>query len=88
MIVEIEFDRGGKAEANALDGLVFTFVGARAFAPGAPIRFAVVIGEQRRVLEGRCISSKRVDETRFAVRMRFVNLRREDKEALAAKIEN
>ena len=83
MIVEIELDGGEKAEARTFEGHILTFVSPRAFASGAPIGVAVVIGDGRRVLEGRSISSKRLEGGRFEVRMRFVNLRRDDRHALS-----
>jgi len=82
MTVEIELEGGEKAEARTFEGELLTFVSPRAFARGAPIRFAATIGEHRRAFEGRSIASRRVGGDRFEVRMRFVNLRREDRQAL------
>ncbi len=64
-----------------MDGNLLTLLSPRAFAPGAPIRFAI-LGEVERSFEGRTIASKRVEDGRFEVRMRFVNLRRPDRELL------
>jgi hypothetical protein len=82
VIVEIELDRGDKAEIDSLEGNMLTFRSPRAFPPGAPIRFIVMIDEHRRAFEGRSIGATRIEGDLFEVRMRFVNLRRDDREAL------
>jgi hypothetical protein len=70
------------AEARDFDGNQFTIWSPRAFAPGSPVRFVARFEEGERPLEGRAISSKRIDESQFEVRMRFVNLRRDDRQRL------
>ena len=77
---------GEEAEATAIDGNLLTLLSPRAFAPGAPIRFSTVDFEVERSLEGRTLGSKRVDAGHFEVRMRFVNLRREDRELLLQEL--
>jgi len=86
MTVEIELDRGDKAETRSFEGNILTFLSPRAFAPGAPIQFSAVVGDHRRAFEGRSLSSRRTGVDRFEVRMRFVNLSRNDREALLAAI--
>jgi hypothetical protein len=81
MSVKIRLDSGEEAEATAFDGNLLTLRSPRAFAPGAPIRFKTA-DESARPFEGRSIGSKRIDDQRFKVRMRFVNLRRSDRELL------
>jgi len=88
MTVEIDLDGGDKAEIRSFQGNILAFLSPRAFAPGAPIRFGAVIGDRRRAFEGRSIGSRREEGDRFEVRMRFVNLRRDDREALLAAIES
>ncbi len=44
------------------------------------------LGEAERSFEGRTIGSKRVEDGRFEVRMRFVNLRRADRELLLGEL--
>jgi hypothetical protein len=82
--MEIHLEGGERAEARTFDGSHLTFVSPRAFAPGAPIRFTARTDSAVRSFEGRAIGSKRVDEGRFEVRMRFVNLRRNDRSILSA----
>jgi len=77
--MEIRLEGGEGAEARTFDGSQLSFLSPRAFAPGAPIRFTVTTGGAVRGFEGRAIASKRVDDARFEVRMRFVNLRRDDR---------
>jgi len=83
MSVKIRLDSGEEAEARAFDGTLLTLWSPRAFAPGAPIRFTAATEGEARHFEGRTIGSKRVDDAGFEVRLRFVNLRREDRELLA-----
>jgi hypothetical protein len=78
-------ETGEEAEAVAFDGNLLKLRSPRAFAPGAPIRFKTTEDEPRS-LEGRTIGSKRVDDRCFEIRMRFVNLRRNDRELLLRKL--
>jgi hypothetical protein len=86
--VKVRLDTGEDAEARTFDGVVLTVWSPRAFAPGAPIRFSATTDGDTREFEGRTIGSKRVDDTRFEVRLRFVNLRRADRELLTARLGN
>ena len=79
--MEISLDSGERAATTAFDGRVLSFVSSRAFAPGSPISFRTELAGKTSAFEGRCIGSKRIDAARFEVRMRFVNLRRGDREA-------
>jgi len=88
MSLKIRLDSGEDAEARTFDGALLTLLSPRAFAPGAPIRFVLVLDGGERPFEGRTIGSKRVDEVRFEVRIRFVNLRRADRELLAGRLAN
>ena len=83
--MKLRLATGEEGEAIAIDGNLLTLLSPRAFAPGAPIQFST-LGEAERSFEGRTIGSKRVEDGRFEVRMRFVNLRREDREALQREL--
>jgi hypothetical protein len=85
--VKLRFDNGEEAEARAFDGNQFTLWSPRAFAPGSPVRFVARFEEGERPLEGRAIGSKRLDEHRFQVRLRFVNLRRDDRQRLLDQLD-
>jgi hypothetical protein len=74
-------ESGEEGEAMSFDGNTLTLLSRRAFAPGAPIRFSS-FGEVERSFEGRTLGSRRVDDGRFEVRLRLVNLRRADRELL------
>jgi len=80
--VKVRLESGEDADARHFDGNLLLVSSPRAFAPGSPMRFTATTGDGVRSFEGRAIGSKRVDEARFEVRMRFVNLRREDRELL------
>ena len=88
MSVKVRLDTGEDAEARAFDGAVLTVLSPRAFAPGAPIRFTAATDRDARNFEGRAIGSKRLENAHFEVRMRFVNLRRDDRELLAERLGN
>ena len=82
--MRFHLDDGEEAEARSFDGNIVTLLSPRAFAPGAPIRFTATTEEGVHHFEGRTIGSKRIDDARFEVRLRFVNLRRADRELLLA----
>ena len=84
--MKLRFDSGEEGEATSLDGNTLTMLSPRAFAPGSPIRFSVAPNDDSRSFEGRTIGSKRVDAERFEVRLRFVNLRRADREFLLQEL--
>jgi hypothetical protein len=75
-------DSGEVVEARSFDAGILTLLSPRAFAPGSPIRFSFVEEGLERPFEGRTLGSKRVDDLRFEVKMRFVNLRRADRALL------
>lgn len=84
--MKLRLETGEEGDATAIDGDVLTLSSPRAFAPGAPIRFSASSGETVRSFEGRTIGSKRIDDGHFEVRMRFVNLRRVDREWLLQEL--
>jgi hypothetical protein len=80
--VKLQLDGGEEVQATSFDGNTLTLLSPRAFAPGSPIRFSVAVYDASRSFEGRTIGSKRLDDGRFEVRLRCVNLRRADRELL------
>lgn len=80
--MKIRLESGEDCEGLSFDGKLFRFAGPRAFAPGAPLRLLVELVDGSRALEGRSLGSKLREDQRYEVRMRFVNLRRELREAL------
>ena len=84
--MKIRLESGEEAEARAFDGNLLTLWSPRAFAPGSPIRFVATPNDQERNFEGRAIASRRIDNLHFEVRLRFVNLRRTDRNLLAAHL--
>ena len=84
--MKIRLESGEDAEARAFDGNLLTLLSPRAFAPGSPIRFVATLTDEERSFEGRAIASKRINDSHFEVRMRFVNLLRADRELLSTQI--
>ncbi len=72
------------AEALELDDLVLSLVSPRAYAPGAPFTFTLELREGPLSLRAKTIGSKRREDGRFDVRARLMDLRRVDRERLAA----
>lgn len=84
--MKVVLDGGEEAEAERIEGNVLTLVSPRAYAPGSPIRFSASIDAEDKSFEGRTIGSKRTGRDLFEVRLRFVNLRRGDRELLQRKL--
>lgn len=80
--MKVVLDSGEEAEALHIEGNVLTLISPRAYAPGSPIRFSASIEGEDKTFEGRTVGSKRRDEDLFQVRLRFVGLRRSDRELL------
>lgn len=80
--MHLRLESGQDAVGLAFDGNLLKLTSPQAFAPGSPIRFSAKGEDGDRNLEGRVLRSKRIDEQRFEVRLRLVNLRREDRELL------
>lgn len=87
-MMKIRLESGEEAEAQTWDGSVLTLHGPRAFAPGSPVCFVAKLEHGERTFEGRTLGSKRIEEGRFEVRMRLVNLRRDDRNALVAHLDD
>ncbi len=83
MNAPVRFAGGGEGVAEAYAEGVLALVAPRAYAPGAPMSFDVVVEASAALsLAGRAIGSKRRDDGRFSVRIRLTNLRRAEREAL------
>jgi hypothetical protein len=80
--VAVRFATEGEGEALVLDGAMLALVSSRAFAPGTPLAFTIVSGDQRLELSGKTRSCKRRADGRFDLGVRLVDLRRTDREAL------
>jgi len=80
--VNLRLESGQDAVGLAFDGNLLKLTSPVAFAPGSPIRLNAKGEDGDRSLEGRVLRSKRVGEQQFEVRLRLVNLRREDRELL------
>ena len=80
--MKLRLESGQDAVGLAFDGNLMTLTSPVAFAPGSPIRFTASGEHGQRNFEGRALGSKRVQGAEFEVRLRLVNLRREDRELL------
>ncbi len=72
----------GDGEALTFDGEWLSCVLSRAFAPGSPVSLKLAMPNGVLALSGKAASSRRMDDGRFAVRLRLITLRREQREAL------
>lgn len=70
--------------ATSFDGEFFVAIVSKPFAPGTPFHGSVTLGGESIAIEGRATGSKKTAEGAFEVRARLVNLRKEDRERLAA----
>ncbi len=78
---------GEPGEVVSWDGNVLVFRAPRAFAPGAPIRLAITLGEGAVDVELKSIGSRRAEgDPLFVVRARAMNLRREARVSLDASL--
>jgi len=77
---------GEEGRAERLDGERLHVVSPRAFAPGSPVSLVVVLGGGEVPLEGRSQGAKRREDGSFDVHVRLINLRRTDRERLAAAL--
>ncbi|HEY8432146.1 MAG TPA: hypothetical protein VIL20_27405 [Sandaracinaceae bacterium] len=84
MSAPVELASGGSGEAVAWAGEVLSLVLPRAFAPGAPIAFSIALEGGALSLSGKTVGSKRRADGRFDVRVRLLNLRREERARLEA----
>jgi len=85
--VNLRLESGQGAVGLAFDGNLLRLTSPVAFAPGSPIRFKAPGEHGDRNFEGRVLRSKRVQDERFEVQLRLVNLRRQDRELLLSALQ-
>lgn len=73
-----------EGELLAVEGEWATIVSVKAFAPGQPLQFELEDGAGRFSIGGKAQGSKRLEDGRFRVKMRLVNLRRDHRERMLA----
>lgn len=81
--VAVKFARGETGHVIAWDGGTLTVTSPSAYAPGAPTQVVVVFDDGEVTVETRTKDSKRTPEGHYNVRLRVINLRREDREKIA-----
>lgn len=84
--MDVSLETGEAARASSFDGGLLVLSSPRAFAPGAPVRFAAVLEGVGRRFEGRSLGSTRRNDAGFEVRVRLVNLTRGNRIALTAAL--
>jgi len=84
MTVSADLPGGERGEVMGLEGERMLVVSPRAFAPGAPLRLVLHLPDGELAVEGRTVGSRRRPDQAFDVRLRLVNVKRADRERLAA----
>ena len=84
--MNLRLESGQVAVGLSFDGNLLKLTSPVAFAPGSPIRFKPAGEHGDRNFEGRVLGSKRVQDEQFEVRLRLVNLRREERELLLSRL--
>ena len=87
MTVAIEVSTGGVAQGISLVGEVLALRCDAPIAPGRPLGLVASIDGHEVQLHGKTIGSQRDIETGYFVRVRLVNLRRQDRALLEASLE-
>jgi hypothetical protein len=65
---------------------ILAAISERAHAPGSPIKVTIELPDGPLAIDSRSIGSKRRDDGSYDVRMRLINLRREDRERLERQL--
>ena len=68
--------------AVAYDGARLSFVAPKAFPPGQPLQFVLMVADGELALQARSIGSKRREDERFDVQARLVSVNRQARERL------
>jgi hypothetical protein len=85
-MIAARLETGEAAELTSVEGEGALLVAPRAYAPGAPLRLDALLADGELPLEAKCLGSKRRPDGRFDVRIRWINLRRTDRERLAGQL--
>jgi hypothetical protein len=80
--VAVRFAPEGEGEAVGLDNEMLRLISSQAFAPGTPLAFTVVAGDEQLELSGKTRSCKRRADGRFDLGVRLVDLRRAERKTL------
>lgn len=88
MSLPVSVDGGATGSLVGLDGAHLRLVLDRPFAPGQPVSFRADAPDGPLALSGKCIGCKRQEGETFEVRLRPVDIRREQRAALVALLES
>ena len=86
MSIAASFARGETGHLVSWDGETMILNASAAYAPGSPIEASLSLQDGPLRVEGRTKDSKRDAIGAFNVRVRIINLRREDKARLLAAL--
>lgn len=86
MTVAATFLRGETGHLVSWDGETMVLSASAAYAPGSPLEATLQLVDGPLRVEGRTKDSKRDASGAFSVRVRVINLRREDKARLQTAI--
>jgi hypothetical protein len=84
--VDVRFGDGSEGRALALEKTVLRAVGDNAYAPGRPLELVLQLDGEAVEVRGKAIGSKKRDDGRFDLRIRLVDLRRDDRGRLEAAL--
>lgn len=73
----------GDGEVVAFEGEWLSCVLSRAFAPGSPVSLKILLEAGPLAVRGKAARSRRLEDGRFAVKLRGVSLHRGQREALS-----
>lgn len=82
----IAFGDGTEGRVAGFEGTMLLAVGEKAYAPGRPLELVLKLEGGDARVRAKTIGSKRREDGAFDVRMRLVDLRKDDRERLLAAL--
>jgi hypothetical protein len=83
----IAFGDGSDGYVASFEGTVLLAVGERAYAPGRPLELVLKLDGGDARVRAKAIGSKRREDGAFDVRVRLVDLRKDDRARLVAALD-
>jgi hypothetical protein len=84
--VDVRFGDGSEGHAVAFERTIMHAVGDNAYAPGRPLELTLRLEGEAVEVRGKAIGSKKRDDGRFDLRIRLIDLRRDDRARLEAAL--
>lgn len=79
---------GAELRLLSFDGKWLVLEGARAWAPGSPMKIEAELGEEKHALDARSLGSQRQPDGSFRVKTRMVSLTRASRAALVTHLDS